>query len=337
MKIARQFHRRKSVFDWLLLFTAALAGLGLAIFSGCVTQLPQERDITPATHRRVMDYWTGWYQRSYLVHVPPGYHARKPMPLVVVVHGGFDTAEGMEKFSGFSKLSDREGFVVLYPNGIGILGFLQHWNAGHCCGKAARDEIDDVAVVNAAIEDVCDHLRIDRSRIYMTGFSNGGMLTYRFAAEKGDVLAAAAPLAAAIGGRPSETSPEWKIPPPKVPLPILVFHGLADDMIPYAGGTSPHFGGTRTFFSVEDSVLFWVRRNGCNPKPEKQEFRNGCVHLQNWKGGKNGSCVQLCTVETWDHRWPGLYFTAHLPDDHPLKNFDAAELIWNFFKNHRRK
>ena len=90
----------------------------------------------------------------------------------------------MEKFSGFSALADREKFLVLYPDGMGLFGYLQHWNAGHCCGKAAKDKVDDVGFIAAAIEDVCDHLRVDRSRIYMLGFSNGGMMAYRFAAEK---------------------------------------------------------------------------------------------------------------------------------------------------------
>jgi hypothetical protein len=90
--------------------------------------------------------------------------------MVVVIHGVFDTVKGMEKFSGFSHLANQENFVVLYPEGIGIFGYLQHWNAGHCCGKAANDKIDDVGYLADAIKNVCNRLSIDRNRIYMVGF-----------------------------------------------------------------------------------------------------------------------------------------------------------------------
>lgn len=150
-----------------------------------------------------MELTTGGFQRDYRVHVPVGYDGRTPLPMVIVIHGAFDTARGMEKFSGFSDLADIERFIVLYPNGIGILGLLQHWNAGHCCGKAAADGIDDVGYLAAAIKDAGKRLAVDRRRIFMVGFSNGGMMAYRFAAERGRMLAGVACLAASMGGRAS--------------------------------------------------------------------------------------------------------------------------------------
>ncbi|MEN8780988.1 MAG: PHB depolymerase family esterase, partial [Desulfobacterales bacterium] len=169
---------------------------------GCRSTLPQDnRLVRPKTYQGAVDIRINGFRRTYLVHIPPGYTPEIPLPLVVVIHGAFDTAEGMEKFSNFSRLADTENFIVMYPNGFGIMGFLQHWNAGHCCGKAADDKLDDVGFVAAAIEDVDVRLKIDRDRIYMVGFSNGGMLVYRFAAERGELLAAIAPLAASIGGR----------------------------------------------------------------------------------------------------------------------------------------
>ena len=133
--------------------------------------------------------------------------------------------------------------------------------------------------VAATIEDVCGRFKVDRDRIYMAGFSNGGMLTYRFAAERGDLLAAAAPMAASIGGKPSEDLPEWRIPEPVRPIPIIVFHGLADDDVPYEGGVSRHRGGTRSYWSVEESVQFWVARNGCSPQAVSKELNGGSVLL----------------------------------------------------------
>jgi polyhydroxybutyrate depolymerase len=304
---------------------------------GCMASLPNSPVEGPRTYKNSVDIEINGFRRTYLVHVPPGYVPETPLPLVVVIHGAFDTAEGIERVSGFSRLADREGFIVLYPNGMGILGFLQHWNAGHCCGKAADDQVDDVGFVTATIEDVCARLRVDRDRIYMVGFSNGGMLAYRFAAERGDLLAAVAPMAASIGGRPSEDLPEWRIPEPVQPLSIIPMHGLVDDDVPYEGGISRHRGGTRTYWPVEQSVEFWVSRNGCKPPPVIKTLYEGRVVVKSWTDCTNNTEVALYLITGWGHVWPGNSFTAVLAGDDPLRNFDAAEILWAFFKTHQRK
>jgi polyhydroxybutyrate depolymerase len=155
-----------------------------SLLTACTKTLPKNGVPVSATYERELDIKANGFYRTYLIHVPPGYDAKKPMPLVVVIHGAFDTAAGMETFSGFSELADQKNFLVLYPNGMGLFGWLQHWNAGHCCGKAAEDKIDDVGFLEAAISDVRARLRVDPKRVYVVGFSNGGMMAYRFAAEK---------------------------------------------------------------------------------------------------------------------------------------------------------
>jgi polyhydroxybutyrate depolymerase len=307
------------------------------ILAGCMASLPMHPPAGPRTYKNYMGKGFNGVRRSCLVHIPPGYHADQPLPLVVVVHGAFDTAEGIEKISGFSALADRENFVVLYPNGMGLFGFLQHWNAGHCCGKAAEENWDDVGFIAAAIEDVQSRLAIDADRIYMVGFSNGGMLTYRFAAEKGEILAAAAPMAASIGGRPSADAPAWHIPHPAKPLALMIVHGLADDDVPYEGGVSRHRGGTRTYWSVEESVKFWVSRNGCEQRSADADADDDRVHLKSWKNCRDDADISLLLIQGWGHVWPGPYFTSDLPEAEPLRDFDAAEIIWAFFKSHRRQ
>lgn len=308
-----------------------------ALATGCMAGLPKGPMVVPGTYKNSVDIEIKGFRRTYLIHVPPGYTPDIPLPLVVVIHGAFGTAEGMERISGFSRLADREGFIVLYPNGMGLLGFLQHWNAGHCCGKAADDQVDDVGFVAATIEDVCRRLSVDRDRIYMVGFSNGGMLAYRFAAERGELLAAVAPMAASIGGRPSQDLPEWRIPEPVQPLSMIPMHGLLDDDITYEGGISRHRGGTRTYWSVEQSVEFWVARNGCKAPPVVQSLYEGKVVLKAWKNCTNKTEVALHLIHGWGHVWPGSSFTAALAADDPLKHFDAAEVLWAFFKSQRRQ
>ena len=179
--------------------------LGGLVLCACTPALPRLPGQAAMTYDAKVDVRFHGFRRTYHVHLPPGYHAARPLPMVVVVHGAFDTAKGMERFTGFSALADQENFIALYPNGIGILGYLQHWNAGHCCVKAAADGIDDVGFLTKVIEDACARLAVDRRRIYMTGFSNGGMMVHRFAAERGDLLAAVAPLPPRPAAGPTTT------------------------------------------------------------------------------------------------------------------------------------
>lgn len=303
---------------------------------GCTRSLPSGFSGGPGTYLQKMDMRFNLLKRSYRVHVPPSYDPGKPLPLVVVIHGAFDNASGMEKATGFSELADRENFIVQYPNGISLFGFLQHWNAGHCCGKAADDKVDDVGFIAKAIEDLCSRLNVDRRRIYMVGFSNGGMMAYRFAAERSDLLAAVAPLAASIGGRASENKPEWRIPVPEYPLPIISMHGMEDDDVPYNGGISLRRGGDRSYYSVPESIAFWVDQNGCHGPVNEGKLYQDAVIVKSWTECFDNSEISLYLLKEWGHVWPGKAFFGSLEKGHPLKEFDAAQIIWDFFKRHSR-
>ena len=286
----------------------------------------------PGTHFFKMDIRVGLFRRSYRVHVPRQYNPNAPTPLVVVIHGAFATAEEIETKTGFSILSDREGFIVVYPNGMGIFGLLQHWNAGHCCGRAANIDLDDVGFLQNVIEEVSGLLNVDRSRIYMVGHSNGGMLTYRFAAEKPEEIAAAAAVAASIGSWTEKKPLGWEMPIPQQPVPFIIFHGTADDDVPYAGGVSPRKGGDRRYVSVSDSVWFWLEANSCEKMSSRESLRRGAVTIESWTSPETGVFVRLYSLQNWAHTWPGIQLTRSLQDTDPLKDFDAAEIIWDFFQ-----
>ena len=211
----------------------ALVLVPFTLLLGCATNPVPDQAANGRSYDVTMDGDFDGYEPTYRVHVPADYREDEPTALVVVLHGAFSTSAEIEKRSGFSALGDREGFVVVYPDGIGILGFLQHWNAGHCCGKAAADDVDDVGFVANVIDNVKGYLNIDSGRVYMVGFSNGAMLTHRFAAERPETLAAAAPLAGAIGSRIDADTPGWQIPAPNSSVPVIMFHGEDDQRISY--------------------------------------------------------------------------------------------------------
>ena len=320
-----------TVVGWTILTIPLLMGI---LLCGCMPRLPDQGVVQgPRTYRVPTDIRTDDFKRDYLVHLPPDYDGSRKLPMVVVVHGVFDTAKGIEKIAGFSEIADRENFIVLYPNGIGILGFLQHWNAGHCCGKAQADRIDDVGFVATAITSAIRRLNVDRNRVYMLGFSNGGMFTYRFASEKSHLLAGAAALAASIGSRTPEDKEVWQIPTPADPLPFLIMHGTADTSVPYKGQASQRRGTPRFYRSVDASVAFWRSRNGCQAPEQTRQLLNGSVELAQWSDCSSDKPVWLYTLNGWGHIWPGPYFTAKLKAEDPFKDFDAAQIIWDFFKN----
>jgi polyhydroxybutyrate depolymerase len=282
-----------------------------------------------------MDIRAGGFRRSYRVHVPDGYSADQAWPLVVVIHGAFSTAREMEGHSRFSELADRDGFIALYPNGMGLFGLLQHWNAGHCCGKAAKDQVDDVGFVMAALKEVRDEFNVDPRRIYAVGFSNGGMLVHRLGAEHARVWAALAPHAGSIGGRKDPESSIWQVPEPEAPASVIMVHGMRDEQVPYTGGPVGGKEGAREYLSAEASARFWARSNGCADTPETQDIKEDSITLYTWKGCRDGTEVRLYALKEWAHVWPGPLFTCGtMGENDPLCDFDAAEITWEFFRAH---
>jgi polyhydroxybutyrate depolymerase len=247
--------------------------------------------------------------------------------LVVALHGAFSTARKFERDSGFSLLADREGFLVVYPQGIGLGDLFRHWNSGHCCGKARRMNLDDVGFVLATVDNVARRNPVDRARVYFAGFSNGGMLAYRIAAEHPEVVAAVAVASATIGGVPAANEPEWSVVRPKQPVAVLAIHGRADTSVPYEGGRAAQSRGNSSAISVERSIRLWVNADDCNPEPQVELMAQDRVERQAWSGCRSDSEVVLYSLSSWGHEWP---------KENLLGGFDAAGTIWRFFERHPR-
>jgi polyhydroxybutyrate depolymerase len=309
----------------------------VALAAACTGPL-ETRAITPgATSLQKLDESYNGLRRTYRLFVPSGYEAEVPTPLVVVIHGGFSNAEEMEARTRWSEVADRENFLVVYPNGIGLFGLTQHWNAGHCCGAARFQRVDDLAVVEEAIAEVSAALNVDRDRIYLTGFSNGAMLTHLYAATHGRQLAAIAPLAGSIGGRPDEGEALVTIPEPVMGLPVIVFHGTDDRKIPYSGGVSEGRRSGVVHTSARDAAELWRRRNGCEATPERSLLFEGRAVLDAWRACEADSEVLLYSIRGWGHRWPGPVMMEGLEAEDPLRALDATEIIWDFFERNPRR
>ncbi len=258
-------------------------------------------------------------ERTYILHIPPGYDASEPVPLVLAFHGITLDANEMIRISGFNVQSDTSGFIVAYPNASGEQ---KSWNGGHCCGEAAINNVDDVGFVRALIAELSTFLAIDSKRIYATGFSNGAIMVYRLACEMSDQIAAIGPVSATQALEDIENCR------PARPMPVIHFHGTDDDPNPYNGGVTP--GGVQ-FISVAEAIQFWVEFNGCPLEPQRNESESIIHDL--YVPCQDGSSVELFTIMKGKHAWPGGE-AVNLRMGEPTMEISATALIWEFFLAH---
>ncbi|HSA55430.1 MAG TPA: PHB depolymerase family esterase [Gemmatimonadaceae bacterium] len=246
--------------------------------------------------------------RSYIVHVPP--HASGPLPVLLAFHGGGGNAAGFQAYADLDRVADASGFLVVYPNGTGLLqGVLLTFNSGDgCCGYARSQNVDDVGFALAVLADLETRTRIDRRRIYATGHSNGAGMSHRLAAEQPHVVAAIAPVAASL---------DLAVFAPPLAVPVLQIHSVDDPRALYDGGLGPPFPGTnhQAFHQpVQAGLDRWIAVNGCPTTPVTVEIRTGAAgsddeghtasHLV-W-----GPCTSGAEVRHWKltgagHGWPG--------------------------------
>ncbi len=279
-------------------------------------------------------------KRTALVRVPPQAADGLPIPVVLNFHGGGGNAMGQQRYAHMDAIADREGFIVVYPNGTGVMqDSLLTWNAGTCCGTSVRREIDDVGYVRALLDEVARRLPVDSERVYATGLSNGAMMSYRLAAELSDRIAAIAPVAGASAMSGFHA---------KRRVPILHVHSIDDARALYRGGLGPPFPFTNVRVqhrSVDETLAEWAAFNGCGQKAELQDERRGAAgtpradhtaRLYVFPGCQDGAQVALWQLTGAGHVWPGgeLDFLPRLlgPGTDVI---DANEEIWRFFRRHR--
>jgi polyhydroxybutyrate depolymerase len=268
-------------------------------------------------------------QRTYRLIVPASYDPAMPTPLVLALHGGGGSGEQMCTLpGGIQELAERDGFIVVCPDAVE-----NHWNDGRGNQeyRSQAEDIDDVGFLLALIGRLSEDHNIDPARIYVTGASNGGMMTQRMACEASGAFAAAAVV---IASQPENLDCE-----PVRPISILFMNGTDDPLMPYEGG-EVHFYRQELgeVLSTQDAVSFWAGANGCDPAPETEllpdlDPEDGTrIRLDTYSGCDAGARVLLYTVQGGGHSWPGG--SQYLPRSvigRVSRDLHANEAIWGFF------
>ncbi len=273
--------------------------------------------------------WDG-RERSFLLHVPA--KTNGAMPLVIVLHGAGSNAAAFAEETKFAGEATRRGMLAVFPDGTETEPGKRSWNAHFCCGAGAKEKVDDIGFIAALIDHLAEQVPLDRTRIYATGMSNGGMLSYQLAAARPDLLAAIAPVSATIGGT-SRDGERFVVTAPDRPVPVLIIHGRQDPYVLFNGGTSALLSyPKRSNMAVADALSFWSTVDGCAPLPERAEPVPGTLMRLAYPECRDGSEVVLLEIESGDHSWPT---DPIFPGKDGVMHSASAEIL-SFFAAHRR-
>jgi polyhydroxybutyrate depolymerase len=254
--------------------------------------------------------------RTYRLHRPAGLTG--PVPLVVMLHGGFGSGQQAENAYGWDQLADKAGFMVAYPDGLN-----RAWNSGGgCCGQPAKNGVDDVAFIDAMVKQIESTYAVDPARIYATGISNGGMMAY--------ALACGTNIFAAIGPDSATMLSDCAT---AAPISVIHIHGLADTRIRFNGGRGDGVANIDGP-AVPDVIAFWRKTDQC---ADPTTTTSGPVTTSS-ADCPDGREVTLITITGAGHQWPGAVsrpaLQALLGLDTPSTAIDATSVIWDFFAAH---
>jgi len=275
---------------------------------------------------QLRDLRVGQEHREYILHVPKSYRADRPAALVIMLHGHGARAQTFEASTGMSGKSNRDGFIVAYPQALGSPSV---WHTG----VDGSSRIDDVAFIQILIDSIGAHYNIDPDRVYVAGHSNGAFMAYRVGSALSSIVAAIGISAGSIG-KITSRGDTLRIRAPANPVSVIAFHGLADNTVPFNGGAEQD--GPRRIVAAPQSIRFWVTNDGCDSTPETTLLEAGNVTLDDYTGCKGGTEVAFYIIKDGTHKWPG--------DKAPWWHFwgnashepSATDDMWSFFQSHPR-
>ena len=286
----------------------------------------------PKPGRTDMVLHEGGFKRTFALWVPKNYVDGTPFPLVVALHGAGGTGDQVLDRYGWAAKADAENFLVIAPDALAqvperksrFLTNPQVWNDGSGRAFSGKNHVDDVRFIEKAIETVASQYAVDHKRIFVTGFSNGGSMTFNLIA-RSTMFAAAAPAGNA----------NWVgVIKAVKPIPVWYLIGGKDPLNPKEGGDIKlPWGITTTKPPIAQSVSEAKTMLGCSGTPKNDTSRAG-IRTETWTDCAPGASLRFTVIENAGHVWPGA--KRKLPKNwvgNPAPEMDATAEIWQFFKN----
>lgn len=251
--------------------------------------------------------------RTYILYVPAIYSASNPVPLVFNFHGYTSNSSAQMFYGDFRPIADTANFLVVHPMGTLDGNNQPYWNSGW------GGTVDDIGFTAALIDSLSAQFNINQNRIYSTGMSNGGFMSYTLACSLSNRIAAIASVTGTMNTNQSLSCN------PQHPMPIMEIHGTADATVPYNGATG--------MSSIPNTLNYWTTFNQTDVQPIFSNVPNinlvdGCTaeHYV-YKNGTNGVEVEHYKIIDGAHTWPGAPVVVG------VTNYDinASEKIWQFF------
>jgi polyhydroxybutyrate depolymerase len=287
------------------------SGLGPTSSAGCTAEAPA----TAGTYEETVT--VGDQQRRYIVHVPTGYAADRPTPLVLSLHGSGSTAAQQLALTGITASSDKYGFVVVAPQAVA-----GQWQLPAANGTTAVTA--ETTYLRTVLSEVDRKVCLDHSRQYASGMSLGSIMTFVLACAKEQTFAAFGGVGATFYRPVCGQSP---------PAPLIYFHGVRDTVVPIAGGTVRGFD----FSPVQQTMAQWAAHNRCAPTPATSQI--GEVTRFEWGRCAADADVDYYRVAGAGHTWPGgPEDVANLIEPSlgkTTRDVSANDLMWEFFSRYR--
>jgi polyhydroxybutyrate depolymerase len=267
-------------------------------------------------------------EREYILELPSKYDSSTKYPLLLVFHGGGGRAKQMRNYSGFKKLIDKEIFIAVYPEGQN-----KQWKDGRI-GKELPTKNDDVKFISQLIDTLKLQYNIDTNRVFSTGISNGGFFSFYLAYKLSDKIKAIAPVCANI---PENIKDDYKL---NNSVSMLLINGTDDPLVKYEGGKVGFGRSDRgNSISTDETIKIWMNQLGCEAAPAEEKIpdkdkEDECEAVKyTYKNCKGNFEQQLIKIIGGGHTWPGS--VPYLPKfivGKVCNDFNAEEVIWNFFK-----
>jgi polyhydroxybutyrate depolymerase len=256
-------------------------------------------------------------KREYLLYVPGNYDRSRPTPLVISMHGAAGWPAQQMNLSGWNRVAESQGFLVVYPSGAEGPG-PRVWH---------EDDAREVRFISELIDKLEADYNIDPARIYANGLSNGGGMTFALSCTLSSRIAAVGMVGAA------HFLP-WSWCTDHRAVPMIAFHGTADPMMPYNGGRSWVAAGQ--FPSVPAWTAAWARRNRCGAKPVESPVAADVTRIE-YTDCADGAAVVLYRIQGGGHTWPGGEPLPKWLAGSTSNGVDATSQMWEFFRQHRLK